>query len=48
MKNDKALSHQDRSSAQHGAAGDQEKRLEDLLKEGIHLVLARYGKKPIA
>jgi hypothetical protein len=29
-------------------AEDQEKRLEDLLKEGINLVLARYGRKPIA
>jgi len=29
-------------------AEDQEKRLEDLLKEGINVVLQRYGKKPIA
>lgn len=29
-------------------AEDQDKRLEDLLKEGVNLILQRYGKKPIA
>jgi hypothetical protein len=29
-------------------AEDEDKRLEDLLKEGVNLVLQRHGKKPIA